>query len=231
MREAQRLVTVGRFATREYAVRAAGHVLRIVGPACPERLLEEPAVAHRFAVDEYLPYWAEPWPAAVMLANEAQRSVSSEAGPILEIGAGLGVTSVAMAKAGYRVVATDYDEEALAFIRANARLNNAELAGVCYCDWRDPPPGTYPVVIGSDVLYEVRHIEPLSRFLNAVLAVEGQAMISTPARAASASFPAAAREAGLHVETITAETSSIAQCGETDETVIRGRVYRVRKPK
>jgi 2-polyprenyl-3-methyl-5-hydroxy-6-metoxy-1,4-benzoquinol methylase len=166
-----------------------------------------------------------------MLADEAQRRVSPDAGPILEIGAGLGVTSVAMAKTGYRMVATDYDADALAFIRANARLNDAELVDVRHCDWREPPPETFPVVIGSDVLYENRHLEPLARFLRAGLEAEGQALISTPTRASCASFPATASRMGLHVETVPAQASSIARHGEGGETVIRGRVYCVRKPK
>ena len=38
-------------------------------PRESDRLLDHPAVRSAFAADEYLPYWADLWPAARMLAK------------------------------------------------------------------------------------------------------------------------------------------------------------------
>ena len=224
-------MNVERYETREYRVEAAGRAIRILGPEQADRLLDDPIVAQRFAADEYLPYWAQPWPAAVMLADEAQRHLPPGLGPILEIGAGLGIASIALATAGHRVIATDYDEDALAFIRANARLNDVELYDVRFCDWRHPPLETFSAIIGSDVLYEARHLEPVAHFLSAGLQAGGQAIISTPVRAAAEAFPALVEEAGLQVDVISTEARSIAACDESSARVIQGRVYVVQRPR
>jgi len=58
---------------------------------------------------------------------------------VLEIGAGLGLAAVLMAKAGARVVATDVVPEAVEAIRDNARRNDADVdvrRGDCYAPVR-----------------------------------------------------------------------------------------------
>lgn len=56
------------------------------------------------------------------------RHLSARAGErVLEIGAGMGLAAVLLARAGARVVATDVVPEAVASIRANALLNGVEV--------------------------------------------------------------------------------------------------------
>ena len=45
------------------------HTFLIDKPGGSDELLKHPAVVAAFAVDEYLPYWADLWPAARMLAK------------------------------------------------------------------------------------------------------------------------------------------------------------------
>jgi release factor glutamine methyltransferase len=67
--------------------------------------------------------------------------VAARAGErVLEIGAGLGLTAVLLARAGARVVATDVVPEAVDAIRQNAALNGVEIdarLGDCYAPVAD----------------------------------------------------------------------------------------------
>ena len=107
-------------------------------PSESDRLLNHPAVHAANAVDDYMPYWADLWPAARMLAKalcDEQVQAGEEA---LEIGCGLGLPGV-VAPCGLRVTFSDYDAWALHFASVNARLNGFNDFRLLQLDWRDPP--------------------------------------------------------------------------------------------
>src|SRR6476661_8645367 len=96
--------------------------LRLLRPRQAESLISE----EKFARDEFLPYWAELWPSALALADVvASRDVRGL--DVLELGCGLGVPSLVAARGGARVLATDWAEDALALLRANAARNGVAL--------------------------------------------------------------------------------------------------------
>src|SRR5438046_3881241 len=99
-------------AVRERVV-VEGRTLVIDRPGESERLLDHPFVRSAFAQDEYLPYWADLWPAARMLAKTVLREPWTRGTPALEIGCGLGLPGVAALSAGLRVTFSDYDATAL----------------------------------------------------------------------------------------------------------------------
>src|SRR3954447_19554525 len=92
-------------------------------PANSDDLLDHPALRAAFAADEYLPYWADLWPSARMLA----KAIVAEAWPpgrtALEVGCGLGLPGIAALSKGLRVAFSDYDATAVRYAAANARLN------------------------------------------------------------------------------------------------------------
>src|SRR5262249_55495885 len=63
----------------------------IVRPDESNHLLDHPAVRSAFARDEYLPYWADLWPASRMLAKAILREAWTPATEALELGCGLGL--------------------------------------------------------------------------------------------------------------------------------------------
>ncbi len=155
----------GRYECQEYAIPVAGRTLRLLGPKYPHALNEDPAVRRRSEEDGYKPYWATPCPAAVMLAEYVIEHAEPGPDPVLELGAGLGIAGIALGMAGHRVVLTDYDEDALAFARASAKLNGVSLQDVQRLDWRFPPPGRYALIVASDVVYERRSHQPIATLL------------------------------------------------------------------
>jgi predicted nicotinamide N-methyase len=131
--------------------------LRLRRPADPEALLDEEA----FADDEFLPFWAELWPAGLALA----RALPAELGGVrtVELGCGLGVPSLVAAARGARVTAVDWAREAIELLRENADRNRLPLRAV-HADWRRFE-GRYDLALAADVLYEARNVEPLAELL------------------------------------------------------------------
>src|SRR6516164_9769568 len=88
----------------------AGREVRVVRPADPDRLLEDPEVLARNRRDDYMPYWAYLWPGAFLLAEAVSRQDWIPGTPALEIGCGLGLAGLAGIARGLEVTFTDYDE-------------------------------------------------------------------------------------------------------------------------
>src|SRR5688572_5483546 len=82
-------------------------------PSESDRLLDHPAVHSAFERDEYMPYWADLWPAARMLAKVVRREPWTPGAEALEIGCGLGLPGIAALSRGLKVTFTDYDACAL----------------------------------------------------------------------------------------------------------------------
>ena len=139
----------------------AGRTLTLLRPPSAEELIDEQA----FAAEEFLPYWAELWPSGVALAEHvAARDVRGLR--VLELGAGLGLPSLAAALRGADVLATDWAEDAVALLRANAERNRIGLRAELV-RWDEPARfGTgWDFVLAADVLYEQRNAEQLSHLL------------------------------------------------------------------
>lgn len=130
-----------------------GVELTLLRPTSPDELIDEEA----FADDEFLPYWAELWPASLALA-EALPEV--EGLRIAELGCGLAVPSLVAAARGAEVTATDWADDAIALLRENAAANGIELTAAVR-DWREPWDARFDLVLAADVLYERRNVEPL----------------------------------------------------------------------
>lgn len=136
-----------------------------------------------YVKDERLPYWADLWPAARLLATTALET-NGVGKTLLELGCGLGLATAAAVRAGFAVTSTDYYEDALHVARFNSwRLNGVEPA-VRMVDWRDLPAdlGTFDVVMAADVLYEPPYGTLVARAIAATLANGGEAWIADPGR-------------------------------------------------
>ncbi|KAK9838372.1 hypothetical protein WJX81_007839 [Elliptochloris bilobata] len=120
------------------------------------------------------PYWSRPWPSAVALASELLRRPELVAGQrTVEVGAGLGVATIAAALAGAaEAVATD--REPLALMRAqhgaSAHQVRAELL-----DWAAVRTSgrRYDLVLACDVLYEAFSVEPVAALVARLVHLDG----------------------------------------------------------
>ncbi len=138
----------------------AGVRLDLLRPASPEALIDEEA----FARDEFLPYWAELWPAARALADALPEVRGRR---VVELGCGLGVTALVAAAKGADVTATDWAPEAIDLLHRNAERNGIALRAEVR-DWREPWDERFDLALAADVLYEQRNVEPLLERLRAL---------------------------------------------------------------
>jgi predicted nicotinamide N-methyase len=158
---------------REETVRVGGVALRLLRPVAPDALISEEA----FARDEFLPYWAELWPAALALASALPEPLGAVR--VVEVGCGLGVPSLVAAARGGVVTATDWAEDAIALLRRNAALNGLELRAEVR-DWRDPWREEFDLALAADVLYEERNVKPLVSALRRLAPVSLVALAGRP---------------------------------------------------
>jgi len=134
----------------------------------------------------------------VALAHDvAIRSLRSRR--TLELGCGLGLPSIAAARAGGRVLATDWSEDAIAATLENAARNGVELEAL-RCAWSEPNAiverAPWDLVLASDVLYERRNGDELLDLLPRLVDEHGLILIADPGRAAAEPFFERAAEAG-----------------------------------
>ncbi len=185
-----------RFATVKTELQVAGRQLVIHRPKNPDDLIFE----DEFTRDERLPYWAELWPSAIVLAERLARE-RGDGRRLLELGCGVGLGSIIALECGFDVLATDYYTEALEFTRLNALANGQRPPATRLVDWRDFPNdlGRFDVVIASDVLYE-RANSPLvaAAFAN-TLKPSGLGVLTDPQRKVAALFPGACELFGLEI--------------------------------
>ncbi|MGL6097173.1 MAG: class I SAM-dependent methyltransferase [Fimbriiglobus sp.] len=202
-----------------------GTTFRITRPDDPDMLFDHPAVRAAYAADEYIPYWSNLWPAARMLAKAVLRE-PWETFPLpreaLEIGCGVGLGGVAALSRGIRVTFSDCDELAVGYAVENARQNGFTNFTTAMIDLRSPPPGLQvPILLGSDLMYEPRFVEPLIAFISAVLAPGGLCLIADPDRLSAKPFRWLVENAGLGV------VAEFARAGEPGGERTKGTVYRI----
>jgi predicted nicotinamide N-methyase len=177
-----------------------GGEVEVVRPPDAEALISEESFEH----EEFLPYWAELWASAVALAHDVSlRALSGR--PTLELGCGLGLPSIAAARAGGRVLATDWSPDAVRATAANAERNGVELETM-ECSWAEPDAiverAPWPLVLASDVLYEARNVELLLGLLPRLVDDSGLVLLADPGRVPAERFLAAAPERGWTLRSV-----------------------------
>ena len=185
-----------RFRVVETAVDVGTHTLNVLHPANADELISE----EDFERDERLPYWADIWPSARVLAARVLAD-RGEGRSLIELGCGAGLVASAAAVAGFDVVVTDYYDDALRFARVNAHGNSGRDVAARHLDWRRPPPhvGQFDRVLASDVLYEHTYGPLVAEALAGLLSPTGHALVADPGRVARGEFLDSLAPIGLEV--------------------------------
>ncbi len=167
----------------ERRIELPGGSLRILQPADSAELPDDGGVEWAPVV----PYWSVLWRSGVALAEEAGCSELSGR-RVIELGCGLGLPSIAAARAGAIVTAVDVEPDALVLLERNAAANGIELATACV-DWADPAAlledGRVDLVLAADVLYEPGAAAALATTLPSLAP---EAWVADPSRPGSPSI-------------------------------------------
>jgi predicted nicotinamide N-methyase len=199
-----------------------GREFVICRPGGSDTLLEHPAVRARFSNGEYLPYWVDLWPSARMLAKVILREKWVIRSRALEIGCGLGLPGVVGLAAGLQVTFSDCDRTALHFAAQNAQTNGFRDFELLPLDWNHPPQGfTFPVVFGSDLIYETRNVAPLVELIERVLEPGGMCLITDQDRIPADLLRRTLEDRGLQF------TTKLVHAGEPGRGRMRGTLYRI----
>lgn len=107
---------------------------------------------------------------------------------VLELGAGLGLPSLTAALCGADVLATDWAEDAVVLLRANAKRNSIKLRAK-RVRWDEPEPllrgAPWDLVLLADVLYEQRNAAQL---LDLLPQLGGKVVLADPGRPFTSGF-------------------------------------------
>jgi predicted nicotinamide N-methyase len=133
------------------------------------------------------PYWAVLWRSGVALARELD-GLELRGRRVVELGCGLAVPSLAAARAGAEVLATDACPEARALVARTARLNELSVE-TAVVDWADAGEllgrAPFDVVVASDVLYQRAAVGQL---LSLLPRLAPEAWVADPGRPAAGAF-------------------------------------------
>ena len=182
----------GDWATRPYDV--AGRSLTLTLPAQPDALLDDPQVLEAHARDGYMPYWSYLWPTSLETAAAVLHEPWPAGTTCLELGAGIGLSGLAALAAGLAVTFSDYDEQSVRLALFNARQNGFPNARGVLLDWREPGNEQFRLIVGCDIIYEVRNHNPILDVLDSMLAEDGVCWITDPGRHRSDAFVKLARD-------------------------------------
>jgi predicted nicotinamide N-methyase len=176
---------VRRYRTTTRELELAGRTVSLLMPANADELISEAD----FDRDERLPYWADLWPSARILAEEL--AVMRLRGQrVLELGCGLGVVAIGAVLGGAEVTATDYYEDAPRFAMVNVAGATGTRIATRMVNWVEMPKdlGKFDVVLASDVLYEHRYASLVANAIAATLVRGGEAIVADPGRIALQEF-------------------------------------------
>ena len=158
-------------------------VLRVLQPAEAAELPDDGAVEWA----PIAPYWAVLWRSGVALARELDGEPLGGL-RVVELGCGLGVPSLAAARAGASVLATDESTAALELVERSARANGLRLETAAV-GWASPDAllerAPFDLVLAADVLYE----RPAAALLLSLLPrLAPAAWLADPGRPAAGAF-------------------------------------------
>jgi predicted nicotinamide N-methyase len=113
------------------------------------------------------PYFGVVWPAGKLLAELMEKEGEKWRGrEVLEIGCGLALPSLVLARGGALVTATDLHPDVPVFLDHNRARNRVPGPDYLFLDWRASrtlPPAE--LLIGSDIVYDRAQPEQLVKFL------------------------------------------------------------------
>ncbi|MBD3827421.1 MULTISPECIES: methyltransferase domain-containing protein [Stenotrophomonas] len=172
------------YTTRILTIPVAGHDFRIRALSDLQQFADPTGRAQRAGIHSSLwSLFGQIWPAGRVLAETMSR-VDIAGKRILELGCGLGLSSLVLAHRGADVVASDHHPLAESFLAYNAGLN--DLPAIHYRDlpWELPDTtlGRFDLIIGSDVLYERGHGVQIAAMMERHARPDAELLLTDPGR-------------------------------------------------
>ena len=112
------------------------------------------------------PMFGTVWPSGLVMAN-FMLGYKYRDKRILEVGCGIGLTSLLLNHLMADITATDYHPAVKGFLNKNTKLNDDKNIPFVLADWKDTNSklGHFDLILASDLLYEREHAFLLSQFV------------------------------------------------------------------
>jgi predicted nicotinamide N-methyase len=213
------------YTTRMVTVRLGGRDYRIRALSDRQQFADRDGAAERAGISSSLwSLFGQVWPSGRVLA-ETMSAFAIAGKRILEVGCGLGLSSLVLRQRGADITASDHHPLAESFLAHNAGLNG--LATIAYRDlpWAVPDAtlGRFDLIIGSDILYEREHAALLSQLVSRHAEADAEILITDPGRGNSAPFTRALGNMGYAVD------ERRSRFDEADIAPFRGRLLSYRR--
>lgn len=155
------------------------------------------------------------WPASRILAGIVSTYILDDR-RVLEIGCGIGLSSIILHKIGFNITASDYHPLAKIFLDQNVIDNDLLPIKFLTGNWETENPllGKYDLIIGSDILYEPAHSGNVSRFIDTHSSSDVEVIIVDPKRGNRAAFTKKMIDLGYshHFKRFNEETADESGC-------------------
>ena len=214
--------TIREYPIIEQEVQLKRSFIKVAVVADSETLIDQ--AAH----EDDFPYWAEVWPSAIGLANFIETPNAPILGRnVLEIGCGLGLTGIVACRQKRKVIFTDWKIDPLFFAHHNTSLNHCDdLARFIQMDWKSlcfaPKTYKFPLILGSDVIYEKKNWPPILKLISNLLTDTGEIILSEPNRESTSTFFAQLRSKGFTYQ-------KFSEPVYLNNTISRIAIYRIRR--
>jgi len=213
------------YTTRQLDVRLGGHDYHIRALSDRQQFADPGHLAERIGISSAL--WClfgQVWPSGRVLA-EAMCTFDVAGKRILELGCGLGLSSLVLQRRRADVTASDHHPLAESFLQYNATQN--QLPHINYRDlpWETPDAelGHFDLIIGSDILYETGHAGLIAAMLLRHAQPDAEVLITDPGRGNSGAFTRALAGQGYAV------SEQRSRFDDADRQPFRGRLLSYRK--
>lgn len=129
------------------------------------------------------------WPSGEVLAQLVSEE-HHDGLAVLEMGCGMALPSLVLAKLGADITAMDIHPYAGEYLQINARINQLSAVRFVEASWSDSTAdlGRFDLIIGSDLLYEPQHARHLAAFVDRHLNQTGRLKLVDPGRGQARSF-------------------------------------------
>ena len=135
------------------------------------------------------PLFGVVWPSSQVLAR-LMLDYHVNGKRVLEVGCGIALASLILNQRSADITATDYHPETEGFLAHNVKINDGKKIPFVRTGWADMNDdlGKFDLIIGSDILYEVEHVNLLSAFINRHARDHCDVIIVDPRRGYHAKF-------------------------------------------
>ncbi len=159
------------------------------------------------------PLFGVVWVSSQVLANR-MLEFDTDGLRVLEVGCGIGLTSLMLQHRNVDITATDRHPEVAEFLEINTQLNKLKAIPYFQCDWNhsDDLLGKFDLILGSDLVYEREHPELLSGFIDRHAHQRCEVITVDPGRREQVSFNRCMTKLGYHHrQEIPANTSYLTE--------------------